>query len=488
MIKRTLQLAALAALAVLVHGYHLGVDDSEIYVPAIKRAADPALYPFGAEFFQSHARLSWFPNLVGGSARAAHVPADWAIFGWHVFGVFLLLAAGWSLASACFQRAPARWAGVGLLAVAFSVPAAGTALVIMDPYLTARSLSTPAALFAVAAYLSNRPLRAVGWLVFAAAVHPQMALVAGGFMIVGAAVRYSRAAAPKPAFAAFSLIPLLFDFHPSTGPAREALLSRTYFFVTNWAWYEWVGVVVPLALLAWAASANCKGTRPAFRAAARALVAMGLLATAAGIVLAASPRFENLTRLQPMRSFHLIYAAFFVLLGGLAGEYWLKERAWRWGALFLPLAAGMWLLAGNAYPHSPHVEWPGQHGSDTWTSAFYWIRENTPKDAVFALDPDYMAASRDDQHGFRAVAERSALADRLKDSGAVSLFPALAADWKAQVDAAKGWASFQTDDFKRLAAEFPVQWVVVRGSGPSGFVCPYRNSELAVCRIPHPAI
>ena len=485
MIKRIVQLAALAAIAVLIHGYHLGVDDAEIYVPAIKRAADPALYPFGSEFFQSHARLSLFPNLVGGSARLAHSPADWAIFAWHVFGVFLLLAAAWRLACACFPHAPARWGAVALLAAAFSVPAAGTALVIMDPYLTARSLSAPAALFAAACYLSNRPLRALGWLAFAAAVHPQMALFAGAFLAVAAASRHAQAASSTSVFAAFSAFPLLFDFHPSTGPAREALLSRTYFFVTQWAWYEWVGVAAPLALLAWAGSVKFKGTTPAFRAAARALVALGVLATAAGLVLAASPRFENLTRLQPMRSFQLIYAVFFVLLGGLAGEYALKKHAWRWAALFLPLAAAMWLLAGSAYPHSPHVEWPGEHGSGAWTSAFYWIRENTPKDAVFALDPDYMAAPRDDQHGFRAVAERSALADRLKDSGAVSLFPALAGDWKTQVEAASGWRSFHAADFERLAAEFPVDWVVVRGPGPAGFACPYRNAELAVCRIPH---
>jgi hypothetical protein len=38
------------------------------------------------------------------------------------------------------------------------------------------------------------------------------------------------------------------------------------------------------------------------------------------------------------------------------------------------------------------------------------------KAAIFALDPNYMAIAGDDQHGFRAVAERSAIADNLKDS------------------------------------------------------------------------
>ena len=157
-------LAAITILAVLVHGYHLGVDDSAIYVPAIKRVADPNLYPFGAEFFMSHAHLSIFALLVGGTARLAHLPVDWVIFCGHVLSIFLLLLAAWQLLSCCFASPRARWSGVALLAATLSVPVTGTALAIMDPYVTARSLSTPATLFAIACYLSHRPRgRRRGW-------------------------------------------------------------------------------------------------------------------------------------------------------------------------------------------------------------------------------------------------------------------------------------------------------------------------------------
>ena len=63
------KLAAIAVLAVLVHGYQLGVDDSAIYVPAVKRMADPSLYPFGSQFFLTHAHLSIFAAVVGLPAR-----------------------------------------------------------------------------------------------------------------------------------------------------------------------------------------------------------------------------------------------------------------------------------------------------------------------------------------------------------------------------------------------------------------------------------
>ena len=56
--KDFLLLAAASAGAILVHGYHPFVEDAEIYVPGIKQALHPALYPYNAAFFASHAHLT----------------------------------------------------------------------------------------------------------------------------------------------------------------------------------------------------------------------------------------------------------------------------------------------------------------------------------------------------------------------------------------------------------------------------------------------
>ena len=481
-------LGAITALAVLVHGYHLGVDDSAIYVPAIKRMADPKLYPFGAEFFMSHAHLSFFPELIGGSARLSHLPIDLVIFAWHVGSIFLLLLAAWRLLGCCFENRYARWSGVAVLAATLSVPVTGTGLAIMDPYLTARSLSTPATLFAIACYLSNRTRWAVAWLLVTAALHPQMAVYGAVFIGCMALVLHPRVVpatpAPAPAFRTMIGLPFVFDFSPSVGPARECLLSRTFFFVSEWAWYEWVGVFAPLALLWWVSKVNPRHTLPAFRRLASRLIPFGLLFTAAFLILAI-PALEGYTRLQPMRSFHLLYVIFFILLGGLIGEYGIKKSAWRWVALFVPLALGMVLVQESAFPASPHVEWPGSnyYSLNYWMPAFLWIRQHTPKDAVFATDPDYMARSGEDAHGFRAGAERSVLADYVKDSGAVSLFPRLATEWQSQVSAQRGLDRFQPADFTRLVKRYPVTWILTERPGPPGLVCPYENRLLAVCRL-----
>ena len=481
-----LRLLPATTLAVLVHGYHLGVDDAAIYVPAIKRAAEPGLYPFGSEFFMSHAHLSLFANLVGDSARLSHLPINPVMFVWHAASIFLLLLACWQLACACFENNYARWSGVAMVAALLSVPVAGTALVIMDPYLTARSLSTPTTIFAIACYASNKPGRAFAWLFLTALIHVQMSVYGAVFLGCLMLTRGSRAETVRaPAFGFLSLfgLPFLFDLQPARGTARDVLFSRTYFFVSNWTWYEWIGVFAPLALLAWFSWAAPRGTTPAFRTLARTLVPFGLMFTATGVMLTFPARLENYTRLQPMRSFHLLYVIFFALLGGLIGEYALGSRVWRWSALFLPLAAGMWFLQQSAYPGSAHLEWHDSGRQSTWTSAFLWIRDHTPKDAVFALDPNYMTRSGEDGHGFRAVAERSVLADNLKDSGAVSLFPELADRWKDQVQAQSQIEHFHLGDFKNLAERYPVTWILTHRPDPTGLTCPYENQELAVCRI-----
>jgi len=141
--RRVLLLCGITLLAIVIHGYHMGTDDAAIYAPGIKKAADPSLYPFGSEFFMHHARLSFFPRLVAAATWLTPLPIEWGMLLWFAFTQFLLLYAAYELTKQCFRSERARWAGVGLLAAVLNVPVAGTALLIADSYLTARSLSTP---------------------------------------------------------------------------------------------------------------------------------------------------------------------------------------------------------------------------------------------------------------------------------------------------------------------------------------------------------
>jgi hypothetical protein len=135
------------------------------------------------------------------------------------------------------------------------------------------------------------------------------------------------------------------------------------------------------------------------------------------------------------------------------------------------------------FPASAHIEWPEAAPRNQWVQAFDWIRNNTPSDAVFALDPLHMDIPGEDTNGFRAIAQRSMLADVIKDSGAVTMFPPMAEEWLRQVQAERAWKTFQTRDFRRLQAQYGVNWVVLQQPGATGLHCPYRNSTVLVCRV-----
>jgi hypothetical protein len=94
-----------------------------------------------------------------------------------------------------------------------------------------------------------------------------------------------------------------------------------------------------------------------------------------------------------------------------------------------------------------------------------------------------MEASGEDRIGFRALADRSRLADANKDSGAVAMFPPLAEEWWEQFQAQKNWQHFTRMDFLKLREKYGVDWVVLQQPQTLGFPCPYANQAVAVCRV-----
>ncbi len=480
-------LIAITLLSILVHGYHMGTDDAAIYVPGIRKAADPSLYSIDSEFFMHHAGLSVFPKLVAAVTWFTRLSIDWSMLLWFAFAQLLLLWAAYELAQQCFRSERARWAGVGLLAAVLSVPVAGTALIVADSYLTARSLSTPLVLMSAVCFLGGRTRAAFTWLLVSFLVHPQMAIYGAGFgllvMLESRSREPTRLIEAAPVVPAL-ILPFMLRLQPAQGAYREVLASRAYFMVTTWHWWEWIGVIGPLMILTVCSRMQLKAVLPPFAIVAKAMIGLGLISTAAAIMLASDSNFSYWLRLQPMRSFHLIYVVLFVLLGGLIGEYILRGRAWRWIVCFGALSIGMYALDMDTYPASPHIEWPGVHYGGEWLSSFVWIRDHTPKDAVFAMDPEYLLKPGVDLHGFRAIAERSSLADEEKDSGAASVFPELADEWKAESAAQSDWAHVSESRLRNLRRRYGVTWVLMENSAPDrDLSCLYRNGDLRVCKI-----
>jgi hypothetical protein len=491
------RLGLLTAAALAIHGYHLGVEDGEIYIPAARKLLHPNLYPYATQFFESQDRLSLFAPILAWTARLTHLSVDWTVFLWYMATLFATLAACWMLAAVSFERQRARWCAVLVITTILTMPATNTSLLLMDPYLTARSFSTPLTLFALVALLRKRFVAATLITALTAAIHPLMA----AYLIFLAAVlwcfdrlgldrlatnrfRWTTAEAPA-AGAALLAMPAGFRFVAAQGAYREALYSRPFCFLSTWTWYHWLGLLAPLGFLVWFARGRVRGTTPQFARMSLALIPFGVISILAGAAIASTHRLDMFARLQPLRCFHLVTFVFMLFFAGVLGEFLAQKRAWFTPALCLPLAAGMFLVARATYPSSPQIEWPGRStSSNAWVNTLFWIRANTPKDAVFAVDSGYFEQPGVDVHGFRALSARASLADYSKDAGVVTLFPKLADAWKQMSSATTGLNHFTAADFTRLAHEFPVTWTVIHGAAPAGMTCPYQQRGYVVCRIP----
>lgn len=497
--KEILGVGALAAAAFLIHGYHPFSEDAETYLPGIEKVLHPHLFPIGTEYFRLHADLTLFPQLIAGTVRFLHMPLPWAILLWQAASFFLFLLACWKLMCHVFADRRACWAGVALVAALFTMPVAGTALYLMDPFLNPRNIIAFAQLFAVLKVMERKYIQALLFLVFAIAVHPLMGAIAASFCVVMVVVErwpsrqsgWMTDAVETGAHRRDMAVPAVLLFQPIGGLFNSpdhaydnVMLSHRYQLLTRWTWYEMLGAVAPVFIF-WAFSAIGRARKMrSLELLSRGMAIYGAIYLVVGLVVSIPRRLEVLALLQPMRSLQLMYVVMLLFGGGLLGEYVLRNKAWRWAALFLPLAGGMAYAQRALFPASQHIEWPGVQPRNQWAQAFVWVRENTPEDAIFALDPYYMSIPGEDENGFRAIAQRSQLADGLKDGGVVEMFPYIGESWSAQVKAQTGIDGFGTADFARLKHDFGASWVILRQRGSVGLDCPYRNDVVMVCRIP----
>jgi len=465
--------------ALLVHGYHPWAEDAEIYLAGVEKTLNPKLFPKGAEFFEPYTRLSLFHYLIAGSVRVTHLPLEWALFAWQLASMFLLLLACWRLSGKCFADRPARWASVALVAALLTLPVAGTALYIFDQYVNPRNLAAFASIFAIVEVLERKYVRAGVWLAFAAAMHPLMAVFAFSYAFLLVCMeKFNIGLAFLGAW-----FPVQFSFQRPSEAYQAAAQYHAFHYIQSWQWYEWLGIVGPVPIFWWFARMARRQQSLNLDLMCRALIVYDLAYFAAALIVSLPARFGSLARIQPLRSLHLLYILLLVFSGGFLGQHVLKKHFWRWAVLFLPLCAGMFFAQRSLFANSAHVEWPGAAPKNPWAQAFIWIRENTPADAMFALDPKHMSIAGEDAQGFRAIAQRSMLADALKDSGAVSMFPPLAEEWYRQVSAESDWRHFQAADLRTLGAKYGVGWVVLQQPGVPGLACPYQNSAVLVCRV-----
>lgn len=493
----------LTAIALAVHGYHPYAEDGGLYMAEIKRLLDPGLYPHGTEFVTGHLHFSLFAPMVAWAARRSHMTVEMVLLLFYLASLWGTLFAGWLLAARCYLRRELRAGAVALLAMWITLPVAGTSLMLMDPYVTARSLSTPCVLLALAGVLEAlSPDELTGsrrWrglvvccvaLFAAATIHPLMAAYGLGCVLVLvfilSPVRRVRVwgTAGLCVIAVGIAASIQAVAPPESAAYLRVAMTRYYWFPANWHLYEQFGLAAPLIILAMI------GLRKSRDGEARA--ALARMATICGVVAVIVAVFfarqglatHMVARLQPLRIFQIVYVVMILVVGATLAEWVLQQRVWRWMAAFSLFACVMLFAERQTFSHSAHLELPWRVPANPWEQAFVWISKNTPKDALFALDAHYITSSEEDAQSFRAIAERSMLPDYSKDGGEASITPKLTAAWITGERAQTGLSI--ESDAQRIAVLRPlgVTWVVLRGASGTSFSCAYRNDAVKVCRLP----
>ncbi len=487
---------------------------------------DPRLFPAYTDFVREHLRFSIFSPLLAEFVRLTHLSVRWTLLIADVLTIWATLFAAREVMRRCVRSEAAQLAGVSLLAAWWTLPIAGTSLLLMDPYVTARSFSAPLAILAVGFALDDWPppggfraeLRSGGgWrpvagcllsLVLAALFHPLMAGYGGALVLL---VRVSRGGRAQRAWVgwlaagvgALLLCAVLQAVAPAeSGAVVEASLSRYYWFLSQWHWFELAGLLGPLlvlgALLRWGRNGMLEPALTLIRAA----IVLGLIAMlVAGVFAREDAPKHIVARLQPLRAFLFIYAVMALLLGA---EIWQAFSRWRLHfrnragrvvlqlatpVLIAAMAAAMLVVQRESFPASPHIELPVEFlgrtwaNSNPWVQAFLWARAHTARDALFALDAKYVNTEGEDAQTFRAIALRSALPDYSKDGGEASITPALAAAWQRAAQAQQGLS--RLGDTERDARLLPLgaTWMIVAASAQTAHLCPYANRTVKVCRL-----
>jgi len=484
-----------SVLGFLAMGYHPGAEDDGVYLSAVKAAVHPYLYPHDGAFFKVQMHYSVFDTWMAHFVRGTGMSIAWSELIWQFASIVLILWACWRILCRLFPESSARWGGVAMLSAMLTLPVAGTGIYIADQYLHPRNPATALILLAVERVLARRKLQAIPCLLVAVLLHPIMGALGVSFCVVLALTESGRLGAwiagdrarSKRDFQATArglvLIPLGWMFRPPTADWLKAMQSRHWFWLYRWTWYEWLGAIGPLVLF-WllARWAHRRGDAALARFSFAVLI-YGAFQQIIALVVCGVPALLVLSTVEPMRYLQVVYVFLAAMGGALLGRHVLRQRLALWIAFLLVANGAMFAVQRQLFAASPHLELPGRSSANPWLQAFAWIRTNTPRDAYFAVGPRYLAEPMEDVHCFRALAERSVLADAIKDGSVMSKAPELAAEWRRQVDAQDGWEHFQAADFERLRTEFGVDWVVLDRPAPRSFNCPWRDAGISVCRI-----
>jgi len=293
--------------------------------------------------------MSLLPNLIAASVRFSHLPFDWVILFWHTLSIFLLLLACLQLSRVLFSE-NGTMGRRNTLGGTVDVTVAGTALYIADQYLNPRAFALFAGIFGTTAVIKKKYLQAdCGFAAPLQFICSWWFLPFPGYSFWLWRVALGCGPSGVELASSGNLAQISFAAY------REAVQTRTYFFLLQWQWYEWLGIFGPLAILYGLSRVGRKHGLTNVETLCRASIPSFLLFCSRRDC-DDSGRLIAFARFQPLRSLQIVYVLLILIGGGFLGKWLLKGRAWLWLAVCLPLSAGMFYASRQLFPATPQIE------------------------------------------------------------------------------------------------------------------------------------
>src|SRR6185437_10297004 len=112
----------------------------------------------------------------------------------------------------------------------------------------------------------------------------------------------------------------------------DCLNQHGYYFLLRWQWYEWLGIIGPIALLWWFGWIARARNFPNLALLSYCAAIFDLIFFVAALIVTIPHVFALLAVYQPLRELQLVYVFLLLFAGGLLGEFFLKKRLLLWAA------------------------------------------------------------------------------------------------------------------------------------------------------------
>lgn len=396
-------------------GYRYGASDQAYYIPAIREAMTPALFPRDDALLDAQSQVILWDGLVAGISGWTGLPLAWVFFALYAAGVLTLYAGGVLVARALGLSSWATAALLVMLTLRHRI--AKTGVNTLEGYLHPRLIAYAFGMLAVAAFLRRRPGWALAALGATAAVHPTTAVWFGMMLGPAAFVAWPRWRMPLAALAIAGSGAAIWAI--AAGPLADravvmdavwlsAIATKDYLFPHEWPAYAWFFNFLPAVIVA-AALWRTRGLSPELRG-----LLVGALALTAFFLVTlpfVAMRYALAVQLQIPRVFWLVELMGFIVLC-----VWLTR--WPGPARGAAIVTGVLLLASAA--RGAVIVFVEKEGElveiglpeGDWNDAMQWLRAQ-PVEVHVLADPGHAW-----RYGtsVRVAAERDVFLEDVKDA------------------------------------------------------------------------